>query len=77
MINKLCELNKNLISARALFGFSKAIPPKSKMASVAHLDGVAQLQVAKAAATAKIEEARISRLCFFIFFRTNKQDEAS
>ncbi|VDK40529.1 unnamed protein product [Taenia asiatica] len=32
------------------------------MASVTQLDGVAQLQVAKAAATAKIEEARTSAL---------------
>ncbi|EUB64637.1 V-type proton ATPase subunit G [Echinococcus granulosus] len=32
------------------------------MASAAQLDGVAQLQVAKAAATAKIEEARTRRI---------------
>eukprot|EP00108_Taenia_solium_P011984 TsM_000267900 transcript=TsM_000267900 gene=TsM_000267900 len=32
------------------------------MASVTQLDGVAQLQVAKAAATAKIEEARTRRI---------------
>lgn len=44
------------------------------MASVTQLDGVAQLQVAKAAATAKIEEARTSALFQFHIARRAHQE---